>query len=194
MLDNLSFEHNELSKLLWTAALVGLFFCFGASIAASDEFWIIDNQIKDARVDYQRIQQKIQLQSANDLVVDDLVVDDLVVDDLVVDDLAVDDLAVDDLAVDDLAVDDLAVDDLSAERDKAENKIAQLRRQSAEVVARHKLYKIGSAICLTLFLSGLAWWYIGPYQRKKRDSELATKLLELEIEIKEKELERLYKD
>ena len=179
MLDNLSFEHNELSKLLWTAALVGLFFCFGASIAASDEFWIIDNQIKDARVDYQRIQQKIQLQSANDLVVDDLVVDDLVVDDL---------------AVDDLAVDDLAVDDLSAERDKAENKIAQLRRQSAEVVARHKLYKIGSAICLTLFLSGLAWWYIGPYQRKKRDSELATKLLELEIEIKEKELERLYKD
>ncbi|WP_339343228.1 hypothetical protein [uncultured Psychrobacter sp.] len=153
MLDSLSFEHNELSKLLWTAALVGLIFCFGASITASDEFWIIDNQIKDAHVDYKHIQQEIQLQSAKGL----------------------------------------AVNDLSAESDKAENKIVQLKRQSTEVVARHKLYEIGSIISLTLFLGGLAWWYIGPYKRKKRDSELTTRILELDIEIKEKELELLNK-
>lgn len=153
MLDGLSFEHNELSKLLWTAALIGLIFCFGSSITAADEFWIIDSQIKDAHIDYKHIQQEIQAQSAKGL----------------------------------------AVNNLSAESDKAENKMVQLKRQSTEVVARHKLYEIGSSIFLVLFLGGLAWWYIGPYKQKKRDRELTTQALELDIEIKKKELELLNK-
>ncbi|MGP5057568.1 hypothetical protein ACTXIV_02435 [Psychrobacter celer] len=81
-------------------------------------------------------------------------------------------------------------DDIAKTR-KLENKIDGLMAKRAEANEHHKLFMIGSYISLVAFMAGFALWYIGPYQRKKKDNALITQALELDVEIKKKELKNL---